>query len=242
MRVSMFVTCMVDSLFPQVGEAMVRVLERLGVEVDVPKEQTCCGQPAWNSGHVEEAKVVGKTLVQAFNKSEYVVSPSGSCTGMIKHFFPQIYENEFKMAEDALHLATHTYEFSQFLVNVLGVTDLGAVFPHKVTYHPSCHASRLLGVKDEPLLLLERVAQIELLDLPRAEDCCGFGGTFSVKMPELSTAMADEKVAHVAHTGADVLVSTDMGCLMHIGGRMGRLGNGTRVMHIAELLDEGMTR
>ena len=240
MKVALFVTCLVDNFYPNVAEAMVRILNRYGVEVELPPGQTCCGQPAFNSGYADEARDVGRTLVNAFDGYDYVVSPSGSCTGMVHHYYPELYQNEPGSLNKVDALTRKTYEFSQFLVNVLGVTDVGAAFPYKVTYHPSCHGARLLGVKDEPLQLLQQVKELEFAELPNANDCCGFGGTFAVKMHDISTAMVTEKVEHVLETNAQVLVGTDMGCLMNIGGRMRHEGNHVRVMHLAELLWEGI--
>ncbi|MFB5192141.1 (Fe-S)-binding protein [Alicyclobacillus fastidiosus] len=240
MKVSLFITCVVDSVFPNVGIAMTRILQKCGCTVIFPPEQTCCGQPSFNSGYTEESKAVGKTLLEAFDDADVVVSPSGSCVGMIKHYYPELFSGDDVLHDKALQLANKTYEFSQFLVNVLDVEDLGAHFPHKVTFHPSCHGSRLLGVKEEPLKLLNQIHDIELVELPYARDCCGFGGTFSVKMGDISGAMADEKATHVRETKADILVGTDMGCLMNIGGRLSRVGTQTRVMHLAELLYEGI--
>lgn len=239
-RVSIFITCLADHFYPRVGEAMARVLHSLGAEVDFQQAQTCCGQPAFNSGYATEARQAATTLINAFEHSDYVVSPSGSCTGMVHHYYPDLFADDPRMQEKARQLIGKTYEFTQFLVQVMGVTDVDAVFPHKVTYHPSCHASRLLGVKEEPLMLLEGVKDIELVDLPYANDCCGFGGTFAVKMHEISEAMVSEKTEHVLETGAEVLVGTDMGCLMNIGGRLRHQGKSVRVMHVAELLHEGM--
>lgn len=240
MRVSLFITCLVDNFFPNAGEAMVKILNRHGVDVDFPAGQTCCGQPAFNSGYVEEARAVGLTLLDAFEQSDYVVSPSGSCTGMVHHYYPTLFRDVPEQAERAERLTRKTFEFSQFMVKVLGVTDVGARFPHRVTYHPSCHGSRLLGVQDEPRQLLAGIRDIDLVDLPYAADCCGFGGTFAVKMADISSAMVAEKAGHVAATQAHVLVSTDMGCLMNIGGRLRHEGSPIRVMHIAELLHEGI--
>jgi L-lactate dehydrogenase complex protein LldE len=239
-KVSLFITCLVDNFFPSVGEAMVRILHHYGVEVDVPQNQTCCGQPAFNSGYIEEARAVANVLLQAFEHADYVVSPSGSCVGMIHHYYPELFKDDPVLAEKVRRLIDKTYEFSQFLVNVLGIREMGAVFPYTVTYHPSCHAFRLLGVKEEPLQLLKHVDQLRLVDLPHATDCCGFGGTFAVKMHEISEAMVSEKADHVMETGAEVLVGTDMGCLMNIGGRLRHQGRQIRVMHLAELLYEGM--
>jgi L-lactate dehydrogenase complex protein LldE len=239
-KASLFITCLVDNFYPNVGVAMARILSRYGVTLDFPSNQTCCGQPAFNSGYIDEAKSVALSWLDAFEHADYVISPSGSCTGMVHHYYPKLFEGDPMLAARAEQLSRKTYEFTQYLVSVLGVTDLGAVFPHKVTYHPSCHGSRLLGVKDEPLRLLENVRNLQFIDLPYANDCCGFGGTFAVKMPDISTAMVSEKVGHVLDTGAEVLVGTDMGCLMNIGGRLRHQNQPMRVMHIAQLLDEGI--
>lgn len=240
MKVSLFITCLSDALYPRVGEAMVRILARYGIEVHFPEAQTCCGQPAFNSGYWDEARTSAQTLIHAFADSDYVISPSGSCTGMIHHYYPKLFENDPQLLAKANALREKTYEFTQFLVNVLGVTDLGAVFPHKVTYHPSCHGSRLLGIKQEPLQLMEQVQGLDLVPLPFAEDCCGFGGTFAVKMSDISGAMVTEKADHVLETEAEVLVGLDLGCLMNISGNLRFRGKPVRVMHLAELLYEGM--
>jgi L-lactate dehydrogenase complex protein LldE len=236
-RVSLFITCIVDQLFPNVGVSMVRLLRRYGCDVDFPASQTCCGQPPFNSGYVKEARTIAANHLRAFADSEYIVSPSGSCTGMVHHYYSELFADDPVLAEKAAKLAERSYEFSSFLVNVLGVTDVGAVCPHTVTFHPSCHASRLLGVRDEPMTLLYNVRDIKLVPLPYATDCCGFGGTFSVKMSDVSGAMVSEKVDHVAETGAEYLVGTDMGCLINIGGHMKRRGMSTKVMHLAEFLE-----
>ncbi|QQE77878.1 (Fe-S)-binding protein [Alicyclobacillus sp. SO9] len=240
MKASLFITCLVDNFYPQVAESMARVLHQCGVDLSVPEQQTCCGQPAFNSGYVEEAKASAVTLLEAFADSDYVVSPSGSCTGMAHHYYEDMFQGDTKYEKLARELAEKTYEFSQFMVNVLGITDLGAVFPHRVTYHPSCHGSRILGVKDEPKRLLDAVQDIEFTDLPYGQDCCGFGGTFAAKMSDISIAMVSEKAGHVLETGADVLVGLDMGCLMNIGGRLNRMGQPVRVLHLAQLLQEGI--
>jgi len=228
-------------MFPSVGEAMVRLLERLGVRVDFPEGQTCCGQPAFNSGYWADARAAARTLLDAFDDSDFVVAPSGSCVCMIRHY-RELFRDDPERLEQAERLREKTYEFSQFLVRVLGVRDLGAFFPHRVTYHPSCHGSRLLGIGDEPLELLSAVRGLEFVPLPMAEDCCGFGGTFAVKMANISGAMTDEKAEHVLETEAEVLTGLDMGCLMNIGGRLRRKGANIRVMHLAELLAEGVER
>jgi L-lactate dehydrogenase complex protein LldE len=240
-KISLFVTCLCDGLYPRAAEAMVRLLARYGIALHFPEVQTCCGQPAFNSGYWNEAKASAVTILEAFEDSDYVLSPSGSCTGMIHHYYPELFGDDPVMLEKALRLQNKTFEFSQFIVRVLGIEDMGATFPHKVTYHPSCHGSRLLGVKEEPLRLLSQVKDIELVPLPFAEDCCGFGGTFAVKMSDISGAMVGEKVDHILETEAQVLVGTDMGCMMNIAGHLHYRGKPIRVMHLAELLYEGVS-
>lgn len=240
MKVSMFITCLSDLVYPKVGESIVHLLAKYGVKLDFPAKQTCCGQPAFNSGYWDEARGSAMTLLSAFEDSDFVISPSGSCTSMIHHYYPKLFENDPVNLARANQLVEKTYEFTQFLVQVLGVTDVGAVFPHKVTYHPSCHGSRLLGVKAEPMQLMEHVRGMELLPLPHAEDCCGFGGTFAVKMCDISGAMVSEKSDHVLETEAEVLVGLDMGCLMNIAGNLSFRGKPVKVMHLAELLAEGV--
>jgi L-lactate dehydrogenase complex protein LldE len=239
MKVSMFVTCMSDAMYPRVAESMMRLLSRYGVILEYPRVQTCCGQPAYNSGYWDEARTTARTILTAFEDSDFVVSPSGSCTYMVHHY-PELFKDEPEWLEKAKNLQSKSYEFTQFLVQVLGVTDVGASFPHKVTYHPSCHGTRLLGVKDEPRELLEHVKGLELVPIPYAEDCCGFGGTFSIKMPNISGAMVAEKVDHIKETEAEVLVGLDMACLLNIAGNMRHRGEAVRVMHLAELLYEGV--
>lgn len=239
MKVSLFITCLSDALYPRVGEAMVRLLAKYGVSLEFPTVQTCCGQPAYNSGYWKEARESAKTILDAFEDSDFVISPSGSCTGMIHHY-PKLFEDDPVMLKRANKLQSKSYEFTQFMVQVLGVTDVGAAFPHKVTYHPSCHSSRILGVKDEPLALIQNVKGLELVPLPFAEDCCGFGGTFAVKMADISGAMVTEKVDHVLETEAEVLVGLDMACLLNIAGNLRYRNEPVRVMHLAELLYEGV--
>ncbi|WP_028610249.1 (Fe-S)-binding protein [Paenibacillus harenae] len=239
MKVSLFITCLSDALYPRVGEAMVRLLAKYGVSLQFPTVQTCCGQPAFNSGYWKEARDTARTILDAFEDSDFVISPSGSCTGMIHHY-PKLFEDDPVMLERANLLQSKAYEFTQFLVQVLGVTDVGAHFPHKVTYHPSCHGSRILGVKDEPIALMENVKGLELVPLPFAEDCCGFGGTFAVKMADISGAMVTEKADHVLETEAEVLVGLDMACLLNIAGNLRYRNEPVRVMHLAELLYEGV--
>lgn len=237
MRVSLFITCLLDAFYPRVGQSTVRLLERLGLQVDFPEQQTCCGQPAFNSGFEDAARTVATTLLDAFQDSEYVVAPSGSCVAMVRHYFPTMFAGTAR-EKDAVALAARTYELCEFLVHKLDVTDVGARMSARVTYHASCHGTRGLGVLDEPLQLLREVEGLELVDLPYVEDCCGFGGTFAVKFAELSADMGKAKVAHAESTGAQVLTGIDMSCLMHLDGLLRRKGSPLKVMHVAEILDQ----
>ncbi|WLV24851.1 (Fe-S)-binding protein [Aciduricibacillus chroicocephali] len=236
MKVSLFITCLCDTMTPRVGRNTVEILERLGCEVDFPELQTCCGQPAYNSGYFKQSKEAMKQMMRAFEHSEYVVGPSGSCVAMLREY-AHIFKDDPEWAEQAEALAKKSYELTQFLVEVLKVTDVGSTFKGKVTYHPSCHMTRLLGVKDAPRILLDHVEGLELVPLPLASDCCGFGGTFAVKSPIISEQMVQEKARHVIETEAEYLVGGDMGCLMNIGGRLRRMGERVRVIHISEILN-----
>lgn len=240
MKVSLFVTCLADHFYPQVGEAVVHLLGRHGVEVDFPADQTCCGQPAWNTGHLDDARTFARNYMKTFAKSEYIIQPSGSCAGHVRYFYPKMFEHDEQLHREALAIAERTYEFSQFMVQVLGIRDLGARYQAKAVFHNNCHMQRELGVREEPLELLRHVRDLELLDMPRPDLCCGFGGAFSVKEAAISTAMADEKLRLIASTGADTIVSCDGGCLMHQGGRAEKIGMKIRTMHLAELLWEGV--
>ncbi|SET04414.1 (Fe-S)-binding protein [Paenibacillus sp. NFR01] len=236
MKVSVFSTCLVDLMAPNAGKAMVEVLERLGCELDFPASQVCCGQPMYNSGYLEDAKKAMKNMISAFEHSEYVVGPSGSCIAMF-HEYPKIFKGDPDWKLKAVALKEKSYEFTQFIVRVLGITDVGAQLEGNATYHRSCHMTRLLGEKESPYLLLEQVRGLQLEPLTNSDNCCGFGGTFSVKMPEISAQMVDEKCQCVTDTGADILISADMGCLLNIGGRLSRKGQPVKVMHIAEVLN-----
>lgn len=236
MKVSIFSTCLVDLMFPEVGKSMVEVLERLGCEIDFPASQVCCGQPTYNSGYLEDSKLAMKNMMLAFEDSDYVVGPSGSCVAMF-HEYPSIFKGDPQWELKAVALKEKSYEFTQFIVHVLGITDVEASLTGTATYHRSCHMSRLLGEKETPFQLLEHVSGLQLEPLKNSDNCCGFGGTFSVKMPEISGQMVDEKCGCVAETGADILISADMGCLMNIGGRLSRLEQPVRIMHIAEVLN-----
>ncbi|MBC1522343.1 (Fe-S)-binding protein [Listeria aquatica] len=237
MKVSIFSTCLVDMMFPNVGIAMVECLERLGVETDFPESQVCCGQPTYNSGYMEDTKATLRNQLNAFKDSEYVVGPSGSCVGMMREY-KEIFKDDPEFADAARELSEKTYEFSQFIYRVLGVTDVGAELNGKATYHRSCHMTRILGEREAPFELLDKVKGLEMVPLPHVENCCGFGGTFSVKMPEVSEQMVSEKVQDVIDTEAEILISADMGCLMNIGGKFNRLGKEIKIMHIAEVLNQ----
>ena len=236
-QASLFVTCIVDQLYPQVGVSAVRVLRRQGVAVDFPEDQTCCGQPLYNSGFTQLARQLAARVLNSFSLIQYVVVPSGSCAAMLKEFYPELFRDDPKMEEKASRLASRVYEFSEFLVKVLGVTDVEAQFPAKATYHSSCHLLREMEVREEPQKLLGCVRGLQLTPLPQAETCCGFGGTFSVKYPHISEGMMADKIENVLSTGADILVACDMSCLMHIGGGLSRQGSHVQVRHIAEVLD-----
>jgi L-lactate dehydrogenase complex protein LldE len=236
MRVALFTTCLVDALFPDAARATVWVLERLGQPVEFPLEQTCCGQMHANSGYFEVDLI--RRYVDVFCGYDAVVVPSGSCAGSIHHQHPMIARvaGEHALAARAQAVAAKTFELSQFLIDVLGTDDVGAYFPHRVTYHPTCHSMRMLGVGDRPLRLLRNVRGIDLVELPRWDECCGFGGTFSIKNPDVSAAMLADKMEAVIETGAEVLCAGDRSCLMHIGGGLERIRAGVRTLHLAEIL------
>ena len=238
MRASLFITCLGDQFFPDMGKSVVHVLRRLGVDVDFPRGQTCCGQPAFNLGYWDEARDVARRCFKIFSDSEYVVVPSGSCTTMLRHYFTELFSEDPKGRDDAESLSRRSYEFSEFLVRVLQVEDVGASFPHKVTYHDSCHLLRGLGIQEEPRRLIRAVRGIEFTELAGADVCCGFGGTFSVKFPDISSAILQEKLTHATSAGAKYLVANDAGCLMHIGGGASRQELPFQTLHLAELLDK----
>jgi L-lactate dehydrogenase complex protein LldE len=237
-RASLFITCFNDTLFPETGRAVVALLERLGVEVEFPLEQTCCGQMHFNTGYAEETVPLVRRFVRTFADSEVVVSPSASCVGMVRDGYPRVAElaDDAALEREVRELLPRVFELTELLVDRLGVEDVGAVFPHRVTYHPTCHSLRMLHVGDRPLRLLRAVKGIDLQELPEAGECCGFGGTFSVKNADTSIAMLTDKVRTILDTGAEVCASADNSCLMHIGGALSRQRAGVRTMHIAEIL------
>ncbi len=236
MKVSLFATCLVDMFDSNIGKCSVELLERLGCTVEFPKGQTCCGQPAYNSGYVKASKDTMKNTIRVFEDAEFIVCPSGSCAYMLKEYV-HVFKDDSYWQERAKKIAAKTYELTQFIVDVLGVEDVGAKLNGTATYHPSCHMTRLLQVQEAPLILLRNIEGLEVIELPLKENCCGFGGTFSVKMGKISEQMVDEKVASVQQTKAHYLVGADAGCLMNIGGRMERQNIDVKTMHIAELLN-----
>ena len=236
MKVSLFITCLVDQFCPEVGVNVVKVLRRLGVEVDFPMEQTCCGQAAFNSGFRTEARALAVRFIDIFEDSEYVVAPSGSCTGMVRVFFPDLFKDDAEMLKRARSLASRTYEFTEFLVNVLGVEDVSAQFEGKVALHQSCHLLRELDVRTEPERVLKAVQGMEYVKLEQSEVCCGFGGLFAIKYQHISGAILQDKLECIKKCGADVVVASDAGCLMHIAGGLSRQGIEVKTKHIAELL------
>ncbi|MEU8379585.1 (Fe-S)-binding protein [Streptosporangium sp. NPDC048865] len=266
MRVALFITCVNDTLFPGTGRAVVTLLRRLGCDVEFPRAQTCCGQMHVNTGYPEEGRRLAQHFVDVFAGYDAVVAPSGSCAAMVREQYPRLARTPAasaartsapalagtpgsltagtaaggaapgSFAAGVAEVAPKVHDLSEFLVDVLGVTDVGAYFPHRVTYHPTCHSMRILRVGDRPTRLLEQVRGLELVPLPEADQCCGFGGTFAVKNPAISAAMCADKVHNVTATGAEVLCAADNSCLMHIGGTLSRQRTGVRIMHLAEIL------
>lgn len=240
-RVQLFVTCIVDSLYPQVGEATVTVLERLGLEVCFLEAQTCCGQPAYNGGFWNESRQVAVHFLEVFEATapDPIVCPSGSCAAMVTHGYLDLFKDDAKNLARAQALAARTFELSQFLVDIMGVTDVGAHASGKLTYHPSCHLLRFLHVAEQPRQLLSNVRSAEVVPLPAAEECCGFGGLFAIKHSDISGAILDKKIENIQKTGAPILVGCDMSCLMHIQGGLSRDKVDVQCQHLAEILAVG---
>lgn len=222
--------------YPNVGKDTVELLEKFGCEVDFPDSQTCCGQPAFNSGYVKQSKDAMKQMITAFENAEYVVGPSGSCIGMLKQY-PEVFQDDRIWKPKAEKLANKAFELTQFLVEVLQIEDVRSNFEGTVTYHPSCHMTRILGVKDAPKKLLKKIPGVQLIDLPMEDICCGFGGTFAIKNETISNEMVTEKAENVSRTGASYLVGGDMACLMNIGGKLSKEGKNVQIIHIAEILN-----
>lgn len=238
MHIDLFLTCVNDALFPTTGQATVRLLERLGHTVGFNPAQTCCGQMHLNTGYRDDALDLVRKFVRDFKDSEVVVMPSGSCAAMVRELYAEAarWAGDDELLKDVEDLAPRVFELSEFLVNKLGVTDVGAYYPHRVTYHPTCHAMRSLRVGDAPLQLLRNVRGMTLVELEGANECCGFGGTFAVKNPDVSAAMLTDKARHIIDTGAEACTAGDNSCLLHIGGGLHRLRSGTRTVHLAEIL------
>jgi L-lactate dehydrogenase complex protein LldE len=237
-KIALFITCLADGLFPQVGQATVRLLERLGHEVAFPAGQTCCGQMHVNTGYQKQALPLVERFAEVFAPYDAIVAPSGSCVGSVRHQHAMIAKRfgSAGLVDQVEAVATKTYELSEFLVDVLGVSDVGAYFPHRVTYHPTCHSLRMLRVGDKPIKLLRAVNALELVELPAADQCCGFGGTFAIKNADTSTAMLADKMRNVLDTGAEICTAGDSSCLMHIGGGLSRIRAGATTLHLAQIL------
>ena len=240
MKVSLFIPCTVDLLMPEIGVAVYRLLRHLGLSPGYHKDQTCCGQPLFNAGYRKEAKRVARHFIEIFEGDEFIVSPTGSCVHMVKHHYPELLEDEPAWGRRADELADRVYELSQFIVDKMGVSDLGASFNGKVAYHESCHILRGLGISSQPKKLIGASRGTELVELENADRCCGFGGEFSVAYPEISEALAKEKAENFLKTGADVFLLSEPGCLLNIGGYLHRNHPGRRVIHLASFLAENI--
>ncbi len=241
--VSLFITCILDMVYPQTGVSVVEILEKLGVEVRFPLNQTCCGQPAFNSGFWEDAKQVARQFLTAFADAEVIVCPSGSCASMVRHYYPGLFKDDPAWRERAVWAASITWEFTEYLVDGLGVTDIGAKLPPtKVAFHHACHGYRLLKLGSQAQALVGAVEGVEIVDLAGADQCCGFGGLFAVKMPEISGAMLDDKVKNINACDADVIITGDSSCLTQMNGGLSRQDSPRRVKHIADLLAEGLRK
>ena len=238
MKIALFITCLADAMFPQVGRATVTLLERLGHTVVFPPDQTCCGQMHVNTGYQKQALPLVQRFADVFAGYDAIVAPSGSCVGSVRHQHETVARRfgSPELVDTVGQVAAKTYELSELLVDVLGVTDVGAYFPHRVTYHPTCHSLRMLRVGDKPVQLLRAVDGLQLVELPEADQCCGFGGTFAIKNVDTSTAMLGDKMRHVLGTNAEVCTAGDSSCLMHIGGGLSRIRSGTRTLHLAQIL------
>jgi L-lactate dehydrogenase complex protein LldE len=234
--VTLFIQCLVDGIYPEVGEAMVKIFRNLEFDLSCPTEQTCCGQPAFNSGYRREAEVAAKRFIEIFESADQIVCPSGSCVTMVKHHYAELFKDNFSWLKRAGQVADKTFELTEFLVDVLGIDDLDARYHGKITYHDSCHLLRNLRIKDQPRRLLRNVTGADFIEMPDSDRCCGFGGSFSVKYADISAAMVEDKVNNIIDSGADTVVGCDMGCLMNIQGMLSRKGSDIKVRHIAQIL------
>lgn len=238
MDVDLFIPCFVDQLYPDTGFNVVKILEKFGVKVHYNTKQTCCGQMAFNSGYWDEAKALGEKMIKEFSNQRYIVGPSASCVGMVKNYYPDLFHNT-ALHNEYKQIRKNIYEFTDFLVNILNVTDVGAVFPHKITYHDACSALREYGLKDQPRILLSNVKGLEIVEMEGTEDCCGFGGTFSVKHEPISTAMAQQKIENALNTEAEYIVTTEKSCLLHLDGYINKHKIPIKTIHIADVLAAG---
>jgi L-lactate dehydrogenase complex protein LldE len=235
-NVTLFIQCLVDSIYPEVAEAMVHIFRKLGIKITCPTDQTCCGQPAYNSGYHTEARVAARRFIEIFEDANVIVCPSGSCVDMVRHHYPALFANDPIWLSKAHDVSSKTFELTEYLVDVLGVEDLDARFRGKVTYHDSCHLLRGIGVQEQPRKLIREVAGVEFIEMKDSDRCCGFGGAFAVKYPDISTAMLEEKVKNIMASGADTVVGCDVGCLMNIQGMLSRRESDIQTLHIAQLL------
>lgn len=236
LKASLFITCLVDQFRPSVGEAMVKVLKSYGVQLDFPHGQTCCGQPAFNSGHLAEARKTAEHFIEVFDGTDYIITPSGSCAAMVKKHYVTLFPDDTAMEERCRNLGERVYEFSEFLVKVLKIEEVKCNYSGRVTYHHACHLLRELGIEDEPLRLLKSVQGLQYVEMQKADQCCGFGGAFSIRYPEISQAIVDDKIAQIKQSEADTVVANDTGCIMNLSSRINRLGERIKVLHLAELL------
>lgn len=238
MLVDIFIPCFIDQIYPQTAFNMIKVLEKVGCTVNYNPEQTCCGQPAFNGGYWDQCKSVGEKFIRDFPNDRYIVSPSASCVGMVKNYYPELFHNTV-LHNEYKTVQKNMFEFTDFLVNVLKVTDVGAKFNGTATYHDSCSGLREVGIKKEPRILLSNVKGLELIEMNESEVCCGFGGTFSIKYENIAVGMAEQKIIHAEQTKAEYMISTDQSCLMHMDGYLKKHGKGLKVMHIADVLASG---
>jgi len=234
--VTLFIQCLVDGIYPEVGEASVAIFRKLGIELTCPTRQTCCGQPAFNSGYLGEARTAARRFIEIFESAQVIVCPSGSCVTMVRHHYPQLFVDDAAWLQRSQHVAAKTFELSEYLVDILGVDDLGAHFDGVATYHDSCHLLRYLRIKEQPRTLMRKVSGLEFIEMNDSDYCCGFGGSFSFKYADISAAMAEDKVNNIIAAGADAVVGCDMGCLMNIQGMLSRKGSSIKAMHIAQIL------
>ena len=234
--VTLFIQCLVDGIYPEAGEAMVKIFRKLGIDLNCPTTQTCCGQPAFNAGYRREAGVAAKRFIDIFEAAEVIVCPSGSCVTMVRHHYPQLFDDDDPWLQRAKQVAAKTYELTEYLVDVLGAQDLGARYEGKITYHDSCHLLRNLRIQSQPRKLLSKVSGAEFIEMYDADRCCGFGGSFAVKYADISAAMVTDKANNIIASGADTVVGCDMGCLMNIQGMLNRMGSDIKIMHIAQIL------